>query len=88
MEQDNGELGYGIIPNYQGSGLMKEALLNVIQYGFKVMKLKTLDAYTEEHNAKSINLLEKCDFIEVNRVDDDGYFKNRIYHMIVFRLEH
>ncbi|MGK0466414.1 GNAT family N-acetyltransferase [Clostridium sp.] len=66
---------------------MKEALLSVIEYGFNVMKLKTLDAYTEEHNAKAISLLEKCDFIEINKVDDDGYFNNRIYHMVVFRLE-
>jgi ribosomal-protein-alanine N-acetyltransferase len=86
-EQYNRELGYGIIPNYQSNGLMKEALLNVIEYGFNFMNLKTLDAYTEKHNTKSINLLEKCNFIEVNRVDDDGYFNNRIYHMIVFRLD-
>ena len=86
MEQDNGELGYGIIPNYQGKGLMKEALLSVIEYGFNVMNLKTLDAYTEERNVKSINLLEKCNFIEVSRVNDEGYFNDKIYHMIVFRL--
>ena len=87
MEQSNGELGYGIIPKYQGKGLMKEALLSVIKYGFNVMKLKSLDAYTEEHNVKSINLLEKCNFIEVNRVNDDGYFNDRVYHMIEFRLD-
>lgn len=88
MEQTTGELGYGIIPKYQGKGLMKEALLSVIKYGFNVMKLKSLDAYTEEGNTKSIKLLEKCNFIEANRVDDDGYFNDRVYHMIVFRLEH
>lgn len=60
IELENGELGYGIIPGYQGQGLMREASLSVIEYGFNVMKLKAVDAYTEEHNVKSINLLEKC----------------------------
>lgn len=87
IEQMSGELGYGIIPDYQGQGLMREALLSVVEYGFNIMNLKSLDAYTEENNLKSISLLEKCNFIEVNRVDDEGYFSNRVYHMVVYRLE-
>lgn len=86
-ELKSGELGYGIIPGYQGRGLMKESLLSVIKYGFEMMGLKILEAYTEENNIKSINLLRRCNFIETKRVDDKGYFNNRTYHMIVFRLE-
>jgi len=85
-EIENGELGYGIIPDYQGQWLMTEASISVIDYGFNVMRLKTLDAYTEEHNSKSINFLERCNFNEINRVDDEGHFSNRVYHMVVYRL--
>jgi ribosomal-protein-alanine N-acetyltransferase len=86
-EEKSAELGYGITPEYQGQGLMKEALLAVVEYGFKDMRLKALEAYTEENNIKSIKLLDSCNFIEVNRVDDEGFFNKRIYHMIVYRLE-
>lgn len=86
-ELQSGELGYGIIPDYQGKGLMREALLSAIEYGFITMNLKVLEAYTEEQNLKSINLLEKCNFFETNRIDEKGYFNNRIYSMIVYRLE-
>lgn len=86
-EQKSGELGYGIIPDYQGRSLMKEALLSVVDYGFNVLNLKVLEAYTEENNIKSTKLLECCKFGEVNRVDDQGYYSNRIYHMVVYRLE-
>lgn len=85
-EQESGELGYGVAPDYQGRGLAREALLSVIKYGFDTMKLKALDAYTEENNFKSINLLKKCNFVEVNRVDDAGCNNNQTYHMIVYRL--
>lgn len=87
LQKKSGELGYGIIPEYQGSGLMKEALLRVVAYGFDVMKLQALEAYTEQSNLNSIKLLEKCNFIETDRVDEEGYFSNRIYHMVVYRLE-
>ena len=87
MEQESGELGYGIVTHYQGQGLMEESLLSVVEYGFNVMKLKALDAYTEEHNGRSIKLLEKCNFSEINRAYDEGYFNNRVYHMVVYRLE-
>lgn len=87
IEQKRGELGYGIAPGFQNRGLMKEALSCVINYGFNVMKLGALEAYTEENNFKSIKLLEGCRFTEVNRVDEQGYHSDRIYHMVVYRLE-
>ncbi|MFL0268065.1 GNAT family N-acetyltransferase [Candidatus Clostridium radicumherbarum] len=86
LEQKSAELGYGIIPEYQGRGFMKEALLSAADYGFNVMNLETLEAYTEENNIKSIKLLKGCKFEEVDRVDDEGYYNDRIYHMVVYRL--
>lgn len=85
-EQRSGELGFGIIPDYQGQGFMKESLLSVVKYGFDVMNLKQIFAYTEESNMKSIKLLERCNFVEVDRVDEEGYFNNRVYHMVVYKL--
>lgn len=85
-EQTGAELGYGIMPDYQGKGFMKEALLRVVQYAFDIMSLKYLDAYTEENNLKSIRLLKRCDFKEVNKIKEEGYFNSRVYNMIVFRI--
>lgn len=86
-EQMKAELGYGIIPDYQGKGLMKEALISVVDYGFNTMGLKLLDAYTEENNIKSNNLLSSCNFKVVDKIDEPGYFSERIYHMLVYRIE-
>lgn len=86
-EEASGELGYGMIPDFQGKGLMKESLLKVVEYGFNVVNLKELNAYTEKNNAKSIKLLKRCNFDEIDRVDEEGYFNNRVYSMIVYRLE-
>lgn len=85
-EESSGELGYGIIPDYQGKGLMKESLVSVIEYGFKRMGLKVLEAYTEEHNEKSIKLLESCEFVEMSRVDEEGDLNNQVFRMVIFQL--
>ena len=85
-EESSGELGYGIIPAYQGKGLMKESLVSVIDYGFKVIGLELMEAYTEEHNATSIKLLESCEFVEVSRVDEKGDLNNQVFRMVIFRL--
>ncbi|TQR19385.1 GNAT family N-acetyltransferase [Psychrobacillus vulpis] len=86
-ELKNGELGYGIIPSFQGKGFMKESLLSVIKYGFDVMKLKEILAYTEENNSSSILLLEKCHFVKTDKVEEKGYFNDKIYQMAVYRLQ-
>lgn len=85
-EEGSAELGYGLVSAYQGKGLMKEALLKVVNFGFEVMDLKILDAYTGENNIGSIRLLESCRFREVDRVDDAGCCNDRMYHMIVYRI--
>lgn len=84
-EQNSGELGFGIIPDYQGQGFMKEALIAVIDYGFTRMNLNELFAYTEEKNHRSIGLLKKCEFVEVNRVSEEGYLNKRVFQMVVFK---
>jgi ribosomal-protein-alanine N-acetyltransferase len=83
-ELTTGELGYGLRPDHQGKGLMYEALKLVVDYGFQVMNLKTIEAYTEMGNLKSINLLERCHFIKVNQIDEMG--RDQIYQMAVYQL--
>jgi ribosomal-protein-alanine N-acetyltransferase len=56
------EIGFELLPEAQGKGLMQEALSNVIKFGFEEMNLAELEAFTHAENEKSINLLEKCGF--------------------------
>ncbi len=84
-EQVSGELGYGLHPEYQGQGLMREALLAVIDYGFSTMQLGVLEAYTEERNLKSRGLLKRCGFSEIGLVEEMGDNTNRLFRMVVYR---
>jgi len=81
------ELGYGIIPDYQGYGYMKEALLVVVKFGLNNLGLLYLDAYTEVNNSRSIMLLRKNGFKYITNTIDKGYINNRDYHMMCYRIQ-
>lgn len=61
--QNSGEVGYELHPNFQGKGLMSEAMQAVIDYGINQIGLEQVRAITESKNAASIRLLEKHGFI-------------------------
>ncbi|MCY7422322.1 MAG: GNAT family N-acetyltransferase [Chitinophagaceae bacterium] len=66
-EEERAEVGFELLPDYQGQGLMKEALLRVIDYGFNQLGLHMIEALPEEHNEKSLALLEKTHFVKDDR---------------------
>ena len=61
-EESKAETGYTLVSELHGLGLMQEALSEAIEFGFQVMKLKTIVAYTHRHNERSIRLLQRNGF--------------------------
>lgn len=76
-ENDKAEIGYEMLPEYQGKGIMQETLTEVIRFGFEIMQLKTIVAETKANHLKSINVLKKCGFEEIEKIDD-GYLVYRL----------
>lgn len=62
QENYSAEIGYELHPEWQGKGIMKEALSKIIDYGFQKMKLKEIEAFTNPLNDSSTRLLEKNNF--------------------------
>ena len=56
------EIGYELLTEYRGQGIMSEVLPAIIRFGFEEMKLKLITAVTTEQNIGSVRLLEKCGF--------------------------
>jgi len=61
-EKSKAEIGYEMLPEYQGKGLMSEALKKVIEFGFEELEFKEIVAEPNEKNERSIRLLEKFGF--------------------------
>jgi [ribosomal protein S5]-alanine N-acetyltransferase len=56
------EIGYELLPGFQGKGIMQEATSKVIEYGIQHIGLHSIEAYTHFQNQSSIRLLEKLNF--------------------------
>ena len=61
-EYSKAEIGFELLPEHQGKGIMQEALPKIIEYGFKNMKLRTIVGEADPDNLKSIKLMEKFGF--------------------------
>ncbi len=81
------ELGYGMRFSYQKRGYMQEALKKIMDYAFLKMNLQVIEAYTEEKNISSRKLLERLNFKETGMEDDQGIYSERVYHMVVYKME-
>jgi [ribosomal protein S5]-alanine N-acetyltransferase len=68
-ENDKCEIGYELLTNFQGQGIMKEAAEKVIDYAFKAIKVQKIEAFLHRDNQGSINLLKKFSFINSNEPD-------------------
>ena len=71
-ENDSCEIGYELLKNYQGQGVMKEAAEKVIDYAFNTIKVQTIEAFLHRDNQASIKLLEKLSFRDSNKPIDTG----------------
>jgi [ribosomal protein S5]-alanine N-acetyltransferase len=64
FSDENGkcEIGYELLTNFQGQGIMKEAAEKVINYAFNTIKV-------HRDNQSSIKLLDKFSFKQSNELD-------------------
>lgn len=66
------DIGYMLHPDFQGKGIIHEAFAKALDYGFTVMKLKSIIAGVHEKNIKSIKVLEKLGFKYDSPADEEN----------------
>ena|ERR1051325_1908500 len=72
-EESKAEIGYELIPEYHGKGLMQEAFARAIEYICEVLKVETVEAWTHSKNLASSKILERTGF----KRDHEAEAKNK-----------
>ena len=72
-EHYRAEIGYLLHPDLQGNGFMQEAMEVVLDYGFRTMKLHSVEANINPGNSASQKLLERNHFVK------EAYFKENYF---------
>ena len=62
IENEIVEIGYELLTEFQGKGIMNEAIKKVIEYAFEEIKAKMITAFPSSDNSNSVKALEKLNF--------------------------
>jgi len=65
---------------------MQEAFSEVVNYGFKVMKLHSIEANVNPANEASIKLLEKNNFIREAYYEENYYYNGKFLDTAIYSL--
>jgi len=80
------ELGYMLHPAHWNKGIMKEAVMAAIDYGFKTMNLHSIEAHINPENVASGLVLEKTGFVREAYFREDYFFKGRFIDSAIYSL--
>lgn len=72
------EVGYELLPEFQGRGIMNRALKAVIDFCFNSLKLATINADVHKDNVNSINLLRRYNFKRTEPADSKEYLTYKL----------
>ena len=70
-EKNKCEIGYELLTDFQGQGIMKEATEEVTGYAFQTMRLQKIEALTHIRNRNSIRFLTKSGFKKSIETDNE-----------------
>jgi ribosomal-protein-alanine N-acetyltransferase len=80
------EIGYEIHPEYWRNGYTREALLEIISYGFDEMELTRIGAVVFTENEASNNLLTKIGFNQEGILKDYMYQNGKPHDTYIYSL--
>ena len=85
-EHFRAEIGYMLLPEYHGKGIISEAVKEAIRYGFQVMKLHSIEAVIDPENQASAKVLEKNGFVKEAHFKENEYYDGRFWDSVVYSL--
>jgi [ribosomal protein S5]-alanine N-acetyltransferase len=81
------ELGFWLMPEFWGKGIITESVLLVIDYGFKKMHLKRIEAEVETENSMSIRVMNKLQFVHEGTKKDCEIKNGNFISLDIYALE-
>jgi len=85
-ENYRAEIGYMILPQFHGKGLMSEAVSAMVGYGFGTLKLHSIEAIIDPENYASGRVLEKNGFVREAHIRENLLFNGAFLDTVIYSL--
>ena len=85
-EHYRAEIGYMILPEFNGKGIITEAVREVVKYGFDIIKLHSIEAIIDPENLASAKVLEKNGFIKEAHLKENEFYEGRFLDSVIYSI--
>lgn len=88
MQPENyrAEIGYMLLPEYHGKGIIPEAVNRLIAYGFDDLKLHSIEAVIDPENLASEKVLQKCGFVKEAHLKEAEFYEGKFLDKVIYSL--
>jgi len=85
-EHHRAEIGYGLHADYWRQGIMSEVMATVLNFGFRKLKLHSVEANVDPNNLASRKLLEKHGFVQEAYFKQNYFFQEQFLDSTIYSL--
>lgn len=85
-ENFRAEIGYMLLPEFHGKGIITEAVQRLITYGFDDLKLHSIEAVIDPENFASEKVLQKCNFIKEAHLKESQFYEGKFLDKVIYSL--
>lgn len=85
-ENFRSEIGYMLLPEFQGKGIITEAIKLALGYGFDVMNLHSVEAIIDPGNEGSAKALEKNGFVKEAHLKENEFYDGKFLDTVIYSL--
>jgi ribosomal-protein-alanine N-acetyltransferase len=80
------EIGYMLMPEHKGKGIVSEAIKTVVDYGFDQLGLHSIEALIDPENIGSARVLEKNNFVKEAHFKENEFYDGRFLDTVVYSI--
>ncbi len=85
-ENYRAEIGYMLLPEFHGQGIVSEAIKTVVDYGFDVMQLHSIEAVIDPGNIASEKVLQKNGFVKEAHLLENEFAEGKFWDTVIYSL--
>jgi len=85
-ENYRAEIGYMILPEFQGKGIVSESIQALLRYAFDGMNLHSVEAVIDPDNIASEKVLQKCNFVKEAHFKENEFYGGKFWDSVIYSI--
>ena len=85
-ENYRSEIGYILNPKFHNKGIITDAIQLILEYGFTVLQLHSIEAIIDPNNFASEKVLQKNRFVKEAHLIENEFFNGKFIDTVIYSL--